>query len=77
MQDSVHGYTRGYGWKPTPRKPFFVIERTPPFGLGRRTDTQTSSLAYAMRRRDELRRTRRPAFVQDIDGRRVEVERWL
>ncbi len=76
MQDSTHGYTRGYGWKPLPRKPFFVMQRTGPRHEGQRTDTQTSSLGYAIRRRDELRRTQRPAYVVDVEGRRVEVERF-
>lgn len=67
------GYARGYGWKPQPRKPFEVHQRTPG---GHRTDTVTSSLRYAIERRDHLRRTQRPAYVIDADGRRVEVDRF-
>ena len=74
MRDDTHGYTRGYGWKPTPLKPFEVLERR---GPGVRTDTVTSSVRYAIERRDELRRQRRPAYVIDKDGRRVEVARWF
>ena len=71
------GYTRGYGWRPEPLKPFEVIERTRDNeGQGKRTDTVTSSLRYAIERRDTLRDQRRPAFVIDSTGRRVEVARW-
>lgn len=73
MRDDVHGYTRGRD-SSTARKPFDVIERVPG---GKRTDTETFNLERAIRRRDELRHQRRPAFVQDRDGRRVEVARWF
>ena len=77
MQDGIRAFTRGYGWRPEPLKPFSVIERTRDNeGQGRRTDTVTSSLRYAIERRDDLRAQRRPAFVIDRDGRRVEVARW-
>lgn len=69
----LRGYTRGYGWRPEPLAPYTVRERR---GPGHRTDTVTRSLRYAIERRDLLRRTRRPAYVVDATGRRVEVERF-
>lgn len=80
MRDDLHAYTGSRQFQSPPRKPFEVIERTKGAGLGdlgKRTDTVTSSLRYAIERRDDLRRTRRPAYVIDKDGRRVEVARWI
>lgn len=72
-----HGYTRGYGWKPEPLKPYSVIERRrDDDGAGHRTDTFTFSRRYAIERRDALRAQGRPAFVTDRDGRRVEADRY-
>lgn len=77
MQDGVHGFTRGYGWRPEPIKPFTVVERTRDNdGVGRRSDTLTRSRRYAIERRDDLRAQGRPAFVEDASGRRVEVFRY-
>lgn len=74
MRDDVHGYVATFGAAPPrPLKPFSVIERTRDSeGTGRRTDTFTSSMRYALERREALRNQGRPAFVQDKDGRRVE-----
>lgn len=78
MRDSVHGYANGRHNTP-PLKPFDVIERVRAEDgswAGRRTDTVTSSVRYAIERRDDLRRQGRPAYVIDKDGVRVEVARW-
>lgn len=73
MRDDTHGYTGAYGCPVRPVGPFEVIERIRDNdGVGRRTDTLTRSLRYALERRDWLRRTNRPAFVREITGRRVE-----
>lgn len=78
MRDDVHAYASTWGAAPPrPVKPFDVIERTRgKDGKGRRSDTRTSSIRYALDRRDELRRQGRPAYVTDISGRRVE-RGWL
>lgn len=79
MRDDTHAYTNAQPFHSPPRKPFEVIERirVPAGGTARRTDTTTGSLRYAIERRDTLRRQGRPAFIRDLDGRRVEVARWL
>lgn len=77
MRDDTHGYTRDPG-RPNryPRKPYFVIERVrDEDGSGKRTDWQTGNLRYAIDRRDDLRGQGRPAYVEDVTGRRVET--WL
>lgn len=75
MRDDAHGFTRDHG-RPNryPRKPFFVMERVRDAdGGGKRTDMQTSDTMRAIYRRDELRRSGRPAYVEDVTGRRVET----
>ena len=78
MRDDTHGYVATWGAAPPrPLKPFTVIERIRDRdGHGRATDTTTSSLRYALERRQTLREQGRPAFVTDKDGRRVEAA-WL
>lgn len=78
MRDDVHGYVATWGAAPPrPVKPFDVMERVRDSeGKGKRTDTRTSSMRYALERRDALRRQGRPAYVTDISGRRVEPG-WL
>lgn len=76
MRDDTHGYASPYAAR-RPVKPFEVIERVRDAdGIGKRTDTCTSSLRYALERRDALRANRRPAYVIDVSGQRVET-RWL
>lgn len=71
MRDDVHAYVATWGAAPPrPVKPFRVVLRQK---RGKATDTITSSLRYALERRDHLRRTQRPAYVEDVSGRRVEV----
>jgi hypothetical protein len=72
MRDDTHGYTKGFPAWCKPRGPFEVFERV---RFGKRSDTYTGSLRYAIDRRNELVRQGRPAYVIDVDGRRVEVLR--
>ena len=69
--DSFVRYVLSAGCLP---KLYDVVERVRDAdGQGKRTDTVTGDLVRAIRRRDEMRRQGRPAYVTDAGGRRVEV----